>query len=247
MIRKQIVFRTNKQVNIDYNYQHEVLKNIYKYIDKADANKARILHKTGFRLNNKHKYKLFNFTILFENAIFDKCIVCNPNTIIKLVISGGKSIINSTIKGLLDIRSLEINNTIFDFVKVESDKNTYIEDVVLYSALSPIITSTRGTDGNIVYLTPYHEGYFKNLAVNAKRKYKIIYGKEYEGEIYFEIDDLLKTKEKFVKIKNGGVSGMTYDIWIQADKDMQKVIYYLGLGQNSSIGCGCMNFIKGVK
>lgn len=247
MIRKQLIFKTDKEVSMTFNYQHDVLRNIYKYIEIADSNKAKMLHRTGYRVESGHKYKLFNFTLLFEDAVFGQDITCNADTVIKLVLSGKKDIVNSIIKGLMDVRTLNIDNISLDFVGTEGDKRTYIEEVVLYSALSPIITSTRDDEGNIVYLSPYDEGYFKNLAVNAKRKYKLVYKKEYEGDIFFEIDDLFNMRDKFVRIKRGGVKGMTYDIWIQAERDMQRVIYYLGLGQNSSIGCGCMNFVKGVR
>ena len=52
--------------------------------------------------------------------------------------------------------------------------------------------------------------------------------------------------KEICKDKARWVKGHTYNIWIQADKDMQKIIYYLGLGQNSSIGCGCLSIITGV-
>lgn len=247
MIRKQLIFKTEKDISLTYNYQHEVLKNIYRYIEIHDSHKAKFLHKDGYISETGHKYKGFNFTLLFKNADFSNMINCNENTTVKLVISGEKSIINSIIKGLIQDRELFISGETMKFTGVLDDKKVYLKEVVLYSAMSPIITSTKSNDDSVEYLTPYDEDYFRNLANNAKRKYKVIYGKDYLDDIYFDIDDTLNMKEKFIQIKNGGVRGMIYDIWIQADIDMQKIIYYLGLGQNSSIGCGCLNFVKGVR
>lgn len=246
MIRKQIIFQVEDKSEISYNYQHEILKNFYNLTKVADENKAKILHNKGYRLESGHIFKLINFTLLFENAIFtENNIVLTESTVIKLIMSGKKENIELFLKGLIVEQQMVIEDVILKFVGVIDDKKVFFKEVMLYKALSPIITTTK-ENLEKVYLDPYQLQYYENLALNAKRKYKLVYGKEYEGEIFFEIDDLFIMKEKFVRIKQGGVKGHTYNIWIQADKDMQKIIYYLGLGQNSSIGCGCLSIITGV-
>lgn len=248
MIRRQISLSPQVKGEISYNYQHEILKNIYKLMKLVDKEGAAISHNKGYRLDSGHIFKLFNYTLLFEGAEFANTgIRFNKNTKIKLVLSGKKEIIETILKGFLVSPKIEIDNLIFDFKGVGKDKRVYFEEVTFYKALSPIVVSTKTNEGNKEYLTPYNERYFENLVNNLKRKYKLIYKKEYKGEIFFEIDNLLEMKNKFIKFKNGGMKGQEYSIWIQADKDMQKVIYYLGLGQNSSTGCGCLSFITGVK
>ncbi len=246
MIRKQIIFKPDKKISLSYNYQLEVLRNIYGYMSCVNQIKAKKIHNEGYRIKSGHKFKLFNFTMLFKNAEFNETIHCNPNSTIKLILSGKKDILNLIIKGLLNIRKLEIDNNVLRLVNIEDDKKVNFANIMLYNTLSPIVTSTKEDDGKIKYLTIYDEGYFKNLANNAKRKYKLMYGKEYEDEIYFEIDDIFDVKDKFIQIKSGGLRGSEYNVWIEANKDIQKIIYYLGLGQNTSIGCGCLNLIKGV-
>lgn len=247
MIRKQINFKVSKDVEISYNYQHELLKNLYKLMKLADEKKAKILHNTGYRLEGKHVFKLFNYTLLFENAVFTSTgILCKEDTKVKLVLNGKKEIVENILRGLLVEPQLQIETAVFDLVGVKDDKKINLKEVTLYKALSAIVISTKTDNGEKEYLNPYDTKYFENLANNLKRKYILIYGKEYTGELFFEIDNLLEMREKFVKIKSGGVKGQEYSIWVQADKDMQKVIYYLGLGQNSSIGCGCLSFVKGV-
>lgn len=248
MIRKQIILKPDKNGEISYNYQHEVLKNIYKLMKLADEKKTKMLHNKGCRVDTGHVFKLFNYTLLFEDAIFTKTgITCNENTKVKLVISGKKEIIENILRGLLVSPKLEVDGFIFNFVKVVNDKRVNFEEVTFYKAMSPVIVSTKTDEGDKEYLTPYNPKYFENLANNLKRKYKLVYNKDYLGEIFFEIDDLLEMKDKFVRIKQGGVRGNEYSIWVQAEKEMQKIIYYLGLGQNSSTGCGCLSFITGVR
>ena len=79
------------------------------------------------------------------------------------------------------------------------------------------------------------------------RKYKAIYNKDYSGELFFDIEDVLKVKKKYITdIKDGFLIGYTdFEIFIEADIDMQKVAYYLGLGQNNSIGMGSLSYITG--
>lgn len=248
MIRRQILFETDKDVTITYNYQHEVLKSIYNLMRLADEKKAKMLHNRGYKIESGHVFKLFNYTLLFENAIFkSNGILCNNNTKVKLILSGKKEIVENILRGFLVLPELTIEDETFIFKGVENDKKINLREVTLYKALSPIVVSTKIDDNKKRYLTPYEPKYFENLVSNLKRKYKLIYNEEYKGEIFFEIDDLLEMKDKFVKIKKGGVKGQEYCIWIQAERKMQNIIYYLGLGQNSSMGCGCLSFITGVR
>ncbi len=247
MIRKQVVFKPKKEITLQYNYNYQVMKNIYYYLTVADSVLSRRIHNKGHRVDTGHIYKLFNFTLLFGNARFKQNgILCNENTTIKLIISGKKEIVEKVTKGLLHVKKMKLDNEELILKDIQNDKKVFWKDIMLYSSLSPLVESTKNDDGKIEYLSPYQSDYYKNLAENAKRKYELIYGKKYEGQIFFDIDNAINIKEKYIKIKNGGVKGYEYDIWVEADKSMQKVMYYLGLGQNSSTGMGCLNFVTGV-
>lgn len=246
MIRKQLLFKADKRIDLSYNYQHDIQRNLYKYMDISNSEKAKRLHNIGYVSETGHRYKLFNFALLFKNAEFNKeNIVCNEFSEIRLIISGKKEIIKNIIKGLEKSKELKIDNDILNFRCVLPDKKVFFKNIMLYSTFSPVIVSTKDDKNKREYLTPYHVGYYERLANNLKRKYELIYGKEYEGKLYFDINNALNIEDKFIQIKNGGVFGHKYEIWIEADRDMQKIVYYLGLGQNSSIGCGCLNFVTG--
>lgn len=246
MIRQQVIFKPKSTIKLPYNYQYEVMKNIYYYISIADDVLSRRLHNEGYKSETGHIYKLFNFTLLFDKAKFTKDnIICNESSTVKLILSGKKDIIKKILKGLLHIKQIKINDIEIPLFTIENDKKVFFKPIMLYSALSPIVESTHNNN-IIIYLSPYESDYYKNLVENAKRKYQLIYNREYKGTIFFDIDDALEIKEKYIQIKNGGVKGYLYDVWIEAEPDMQKIIYYLGLGQNSSTGCGCLNFVIGV-
>ena len=120
---------------------------------------------------------------------------------------------------------------------------------MLYKVRTPVVESIYNEEENkVIYLNVAQQEFYSALGQNLLRKYEIIYNKKYEGELYFDIENILNAKKKYItKIKeNGYLIGYTnFEIFVQADVDMQKVAYYCGLGQNNSIGMGLVTFITG--
>lgn len=246
LTRKVVLFKPTEDIELDYNYNYQVTRNIYHYLWVADRVKSRFIHDVGYEVVTGHKFKLFNFTILFKDAIFNEDhILCTEDTIIKLIISGKESIVQSILKGILQVRKIKLYDYEIPLLKFEDDIGLVrFEDVMLYKALSPIVETTKNEQGNVETLTPYHGEYYRNLAINAKRKYKLIHSRDYEGNIFFDIDNALNIKDKYISFKGGVIRGFLFNIWVEAEMDMQQILYYLGLGQNSSTGFGCLSTIS---
>ena len=70
--------------------------------------------------------------------------------------------------------------------------------------------------------------------------------KDYEGELYFDIEDVFDIKKKIINNVKGGklVGYSNFNIYIEADEDMQRVAYNCGLGERNTMGCGNLKFIK---
>ncbi|VHR22069.1 CRISPR-associated protein cas6 [Clostridioides difficile] len=130
---------------------------------------------------------------------------------------------------------------------MDEDSKIGFNSITLYKVRSPIVASLYDLKSKKqVYLNPMQEEFYKALHDNLMKKYKLIYNKEYTGEVYFDIEDVLSVKKKYVtNIKGKGfVIGYTdFEIFVEADKDMQKVIYYCGLGEKNSIGMGLLTYI----
>lgn len=244
--RRNIKFKPDKKISIPYTYEYNVMQSIYYYIAVADSVFEKFLHNEGYRVEDGHIFKLFNFTLRFKNAVFKKeHIELNENGEITLIISGKKDIVKMILKGLLHIKKLKIGDTEIPLKDIEKDKNFKFKEIMFYRGLSPIIESTKDDEGKIVYLSPYESKYYINLANNLKRKYKLIYDEDFKGELFFDIDDALKIKKKSIKVKDFYSIGYIYDIWVETTPKMQKIIYYLGLGQNNSVGAGCLGYVTG--
>lgn len=246
LCRKQVILKALADSSLDYNYNYELMKNIYKAVDTMDKLKGQLLHESGFIVDGK-KFKLFTFTLLFKGATFKKqsIDVCYGDTV-TLVVSGKQEIVEDIIKALELKKVLKIFDTSLEVAEVLTDKRVYLKKTTLYKTYSPIIESIH--DGEkIVYLAPNQSKFYNALAQNLLRKYRLIYGEEYTGELYFDIENVLTIKNKNIhNIKGNFAKGYgNYNIWIEADIKMQKIAYYLGIGQKNAMGAGCLGFITG--
>ncbi|HBH0696798.1 TPA: CRISPR-associated endoribonuclease Cas6, partial [Clostridioides difficile] len=141
----------------------------------------------------------------------------------------------------------KLNNIEFKVSDIEEDSKKNFNNITLYKVRSPIVASLYDLKSRKqVYLNPMQEEFYKALHDNLGNKYKLIHNKEYTGELYFDIEDVLAVKKKYItNIKGKGfIIGYTdFEIFVQANKDMQEVIYYCGLGEKNSIGMGLLTYI----
>ena len=153
------------------------------------------------------------------------------------------------IKGIIKVGKLNLFGCQLEPTELLNDEPIKFKNKMLYKVCSPIVEKTYDAEKSITrYTNPMQKEFYTALAQNLKRKYKLIYDKEYEGELHFDIDNTLKIKNKAINLikGNGQIKGTgKYEIWVQADRDMQRVVYYCGLGQNNSTGAGFLNYIVG--
>lgn len=247
LVRRYVILTVDNEVVLDYNYQYELMKRIYEAIEINDRRKALSLHNEGYKIDKK-VFKLFNYTMMFEDAKYSKeGIHLNSRTKIRLILSGYDDILNNIIKGFIKCKVFKLYNIEFKLSNMDEDSKIGFNSITLYKVRSPIVASLYDLKSKKqVYLNPMQEEFYKALHDNLMKKYKLIYNKEYTGEVYFDIEDVLSVKKKYVtNIKGKGfVIGYTdFEIFVEADKDMQKVIYYCGLGEKNSIGMGLLTYI----
>ncbi|HBF0731945.1 TPA: CRISPR-associated endoribonuclease Cas6 [Clostridioides difficile] len=247
LVRRYLILTVDNEVVLDYNYQYELMKRIYEAIEISDRRKALSLHNEGYKIDKK-VFKLFNYTMMFEDAKYSKeGIHLNSRTKIRLILSGYDDILNNIIKGFIKCKVFKLYNIEFKLSNMDEDSKIGFNSITLYKVRSPIVASLYDLKSKKqVYLNPMQEEFYKALHDNLMKKYKLIYNKEYTGEVYFDIEDVLSVKKKYItNIKGKGfVIGYTdFEIFVEADKDMQKVIYYCGLGEKNSIGMGLLTYI----
>lgn len=245
LVRREALFRPKGTIRLPYEYNHDIMKSIYYYLSVADEQMEKFLHNEGYKVKEGHKYKLFNFTLLFKKAKFNyDHIEVDNNSDVILILSGKDEVISHILKGLVHIKQIRIGGNDIPLEDIVNVRNTYFNKIMLYKALSPIITTTRSDEGQVYSLKPYVDKYYINLAENLKKKYRLIYGEDFSGPLFFDIDDVLTMKTKSHVINNIYKRGYMYDVWVETTPKMQRVIYYLGLGENNSTGAGCLSMLR---
>jgi CRISPR-associated endoribonuclease Cas6 len=245
LCRNQLIFQAQTDGIINFNWNYPQMKNNYEAFTLQDKEKSKWLHNEGFIVDDK-KFKLINFSLLFNNKITNKGFEIKKGDIIKMPLSGKKELVNDIIKGFIKQDSFNLYDCSFKMTNVEQDRSFNFKKQMLYKVVTPIVESIY--DNGQKYLSVYDNRYYNALAQNLKRKYQAVYGKKYEGELYFDIENILKAKEKVIhNIKDKGIiKGYgNFELWIEADIDMQKIAYYCGMGQNSSLGAGFLTYITG--
>lgn len=246
LTRKILILEATEDIVLDYNYHYELMKEIYKSLDVSDSKLAFKLHEEGYKVENKI-YKLFTHQLYIERANYTKKgIEIKKGAKCKLTVSGIGKVVKNISLGLIKKGSLELFGKHYKVVDIENDRKVKFNNITLYKARNPIVATIQDEQKRIIFTNPLEEKYYEVLANNLKRKYKLVYNKEYEGELYFDIEDTLSIKKRLISnIKSRGmlIGYSGFEIYLVADEDMQKVAYYCGLGSNNALGMGMTTYI----
>lgn len=255
LIRKEIKFEVLNDSNISYNYYYSISQIIYNSFSIVDSKKASELHDSGYTVNKK-KLRLFNFHLFFKNALFDKQhISIKAGDELILVISGVDTIVEDIAEGLLAKSQVELFTTELLVKSVNEIPDQLLGIQTLYKLNSAAICMGK-TEYNVFkngklfkrfydYKSPFSNEFYNLLAINLKEKYKAVYGKDYTGDLYFDIENTAMIKKKTIGgIKNKYFKkGYIFNIWLQSDVKMQKIAFYLGIGSHNSLGAGFVTII----
>lgn len=247
--RKIIILKAENQGRVDFNYYYKVMKVLYRAVTNVDADLGCKLHEKGYKVDNK-TFKLFTFGIGYNDSENDnKGFIIRKNEEISLTISGKDEVLNLILKSIIKQGYLIIEDIKFTIKNVQDDEKVRFNKIMLYRVQTPIVESIyNAEEKRIEYLNIFQISFYNALAQNLMRKYELVYGKKYDGNLHFDIEDVIKAKKRYIRgiKKNGFIIGYSnFEIFIEAREDMQKVAYYTSLGQNSSMGMGLLKYIIG--
>lgn len=246
--RINIKLKVLNNILLTYNYQYQLGCEINKKITLADIEFGEKFHKEGLRKNKSQKnFKLLNPMFQFNNAIMDKDgIILNKNDIITLVIGGDKTVITKVLNGLYEDNKINIDGNIFEFIGVDIEKLPNLKQINIYKVEGVLIESIQDQNKKVKYLDIMNPKFVEALKENLKRKYKLLYNRDYTGELKIGVEDFLKIKNKTINIKGYNIKGFgKFNIILKANKDMQKVAYCCGLGTHNMYGGGFLKYITG--
>ena len=233
------------------NYQYELSALIYRIIAQGDHQYAEWLHKNGFSEKSRN-FKLFVFSNLYSPGIKldnDRLILGSDKASFFLSLLPEKST-EAFVKGIFREQEFSLGDKVskvqFKVGQVEMIPQPDFTDKFVFKTLSPVVVSVseEGRE-HARYVSPQEEGYGKMIANNLKEKYRLFYGKEFEGDTNFQFELLSPARSKLIRIKVGAkeetrVKGFTFTFRLEADKELLKVMYEAGMGEKGSMGFGCV-------
>ncbi len=235
-------FYCEKPLRLPVNYNKILQAAILKWID--DGEYSQFLHDKGHVLNNR-KYKLFTFSNIKGNYIFDsksKSLIFTDEISIVLSFYGEESY-EYILNNIYNEKPIRFGDNYCAFVECASAEEIYQDCVV--DTVSPItVHSTMlKPDGKkfTYYYEPFESGFADMLAENIVHKYEAVFGPQPNSKlIRIQLHKGIKPKRV---ITNYG--GMTIKAWngrfaLKGSSEMIKIALLSGLGDKNSIGFGCV-------
>jgi CRISPR-associated endoribonuclease Cas6 len=237
-------FSFEQPLNLPKHYNNVLQGFFYKNMDPLLAG---ILHEVGF-VYNQRRFKLFAFSkifgkikeknesnILFKppdvHVYFSTPITTHMKSIVMSLMKKEKLLMYKQYVFLSEVEVLE--------EEIESDEITVV-------CLSPIVVY-RTPEGSRrhIYLSPFEEQFYDMIKSNLMKKYQLVYGKRYMGDIEIAPANTNSIHKKKIVFKGTLITAWEGLFKIKAKRDMLKVGLECGLGVKNSAGFGCIAKIRG--
>lgn len=258
-------FRLTLQVNpsnqgreIPINYQYPLQAAVYDILSKSDVEFTTHLHDHGYQHRDGGKiFKLFTFSnLIVPNYGIDKereRLIIKSDMVYLYISFQPEKDTQQFIQGIFSQQSLRIFDYMsgMDFiireVQVMKPLEYSVEDV--FNTMSPVCISLRNERGHMDYLSPNHPLYENAILTGLLARYKVITGKEYEGEQYCFLKILSEPKSALIRIKAGKqnetrVRGYRYKFQIALPEPLMQIAWESGLGEKGSMGFGMIEKVE---
>ena len=237
MIVKFVFEAEGDRLELPKNYNSTLQGFFYK---NMDSELASFLHERGFYLG-KRVFKLFVFSKIFGKLLgkdYEK-VYYAPRFRVYFASPRNDIAITTLREFILSRGHLLLGK---NRVKVLAVKPVILKDLespLKVKAVSPItVYKTPPGERKHIYLSPFDDEFYRLLIENLKKKYNIVYGKPFEGEI--EIKPVKVSEKDFKKVV---FKGTLIHAWsgvfeINAPKEVINLALEAGLGAKNSAGFG---------
>ena len=237
MILKFVFRAEGAALKLPKHYNRLLQAFFYKNMDEQIAT---FLHDRGYELG-KRKFKLFTFSKIFGKFLKkdNEFVYYKPTFRIYFASPKNEVSISTLRKMLLENKDLFLGENKLELLNVEAVVLEEIPEEVEVKTLSPIVVyKTEPGSKFFNYLTPHEEEFYRLLRENLKKKFMLVYGRPFEGEI--EIEPVKVSGRDFKKVV---FKGTLIKAWegiyrIKAPKEVLKLAFETGLGAKNSAGFG---------
>lgn len=251
-------------VTVPVNNASLVSSLIYNIIDRSSGEYAERLHEEGYPLD-KRAFKLFTFSslglghgrrwVMHENGTMS-----TGERLLYLTVSSPKEeFIEHLVLGLLHEPVVAIGQVRFRVETVRRVDPPVFSDDMRFVMLSPLVCAVKhDSDRYPQYLFPGDPDFLRVLVANLCRKYAVLEGKPFDGDVdavRFELEAAYVERvqgkvQKLVTLKAGRsdeskVKGTFAPFRIVAPKALIAVGYECGFGEKNAQGFGMVREMRG--
>jgi len=245
-MRCKIVFKADKPIRLDWNYLPALQRVIYYLIKTVTPEFATFLHDHGF-IASKRRFKLFNYSPLFADRVktSPKGIVFTP-PISWIISSPVDEFIDSLLNAMLSRRYITFQRKVLILDQLVRVEQPHFGHTAKFVTLSPVVVSTgelRGDKLYKIFLHPHDPRFNRIVVDNVKNKFESLYGVRIEQPIDIKFTHV--ERSKLYTYKGVNIKGWLGELYITAPPNIINFIYNVGVGENNSLGFGCLDYIGG--
>jgi len=252
-MRLQIELGEERDYRLPWHYPYLIYSAILQVIAQADPAYSQFLHEKGFSSPDGKSFKAFSFSPLHS--------LTPPKTDSKglelegplhfILASPSEVFLQAFTSGLIRQGGLTIGQSYLPLQGLELLPSPKVGTSLQFKALSGVVVSTGELDeaGKLLkrYLAPTEPRYATNLLENLKRKYMAFYGRALPEEPKLSLHLFRGFRSKLYRIpgKNQGIRGWLLRGELQGPPEVLVFALDVGLGENTSLGCGFIEPLKG--
>ena len=227
----------DKNIVLPKSYNHILQAFFYKNMDPV---LSKFLHDIGF-LYGKRRFKLFTFSKVIgriANKNRKKGLIFFEPEITLYFSSPLIDIISSSVKTFLRRESLLLGKNKVSLSSIELVKPEVDEEITV-RCLSPItVYRTPEGEKRFRYLNPWQEEFYELVRNNLLKKFEIVYGKSYEGDLEVEPVKVTESHRKKVVYRGTLIEAWEGYYRLRGSREMIRLALEAGLGARNSQGFG---------
>ncbi len=236
LLKINLCFR--KELRLPKYYNHTLQGFFYENMDKL---LAKFYHEQAYTFGRR-KFKLFTFSKIFgklKGEYGDRLQYSPPSIHVYFSTPTErtmKSVIKETIrKTYLTLGQEPVKLCGIEVIEIKLKKEIQV------LCLSPVVVyKTKPGSKRHIYLSPFQDEFYRLLRENLLKKYQLVYGKKYEGDLEITPVRIKEEYKRKIIFKTTLIEAWEGVYKLSGEEDILKVAIECGLGVKNSAGFGCI-------
>ncbi len=182
--------------------------------------------------------KLFCFSDLYGKYRYSDRTRTYPGPFRFEIRSAEDIIIDTTAERIKHDSIIMVDGCVCRVTELYTYSKSFFEACLNLHMNTPITVYRADSDKKRRYYAPDEDEFYEIVTSNLKKKFSLIYGREYDGELRISCLSPGKCRHVVARYKGEIINAYYGDFHIEASSEMQAVAFHCGLGSKNSIGFG---------